>query len=412
MTRPLLFLGCALIALGGKGTTGPVAQPALAGDWSGTLYAGLQTIGVIFHLADSKCTLDVPDQGAFGVVGTVKTPDAESVEMSFKAIGGTFKGKRTDGKLKGWWRQGLGVLPLTLVAGRPDFKRPQEPKPPFPYKTENVTFTNAFASLGGTLSLPEDSNADTPALLMVTGSGPQNRDEEVFYHRPFAVIADYLARRGIATLRYDDRGVGESKGKLKDVSIEDIMADAESGVDFLRGRFARVGVLGHSEGGTVAFMLAQRGKADYVVSLAGSALRFGDVLDWQLRRKLKSAGKDEREIAAELPKLRQAYAKDDGSRRWLDYDPLAAVRATHCPVLALNGEKDTQVDCETHLSVLRENLAPKERMTVKSYPGLNHLFQHCETGEGIEYAKIEETISPEVLADIAAFVKRTSGNCK
>ena len=278
--------------------------------------------------------------------------------------------------------------------------------PPFPYRTENVVFENADALLSGTLTEPDNKTADTPVLLMITGSGPQNRDEEMFNHRPFAVIADFLARHGIATLRYDDRGVGESKGKTKGISIEDIMLDAESGIDFLRKRFARVGVLGHSEGGMVAFMLAQKGKVDFIVSLAGSALRLGDVLDDQLRMRLKSAGKTEQEIAKELTRAKRAFQKDDGVRRYLAYDPIAAIRATHCPVLALNGEKDTQVVYDKHLPILRENLVPKEIMTIKSYPNLNHLFQHCESGEYIEYARIDETISPEVLLDITSFIKR------
>jgi pimeloyl-ACP methyl ester carboxylesterase len=240
---------------------------------------------------------------------------------------------------------------------------------------------------------------------MASGSGPHNRDGEMFNHRPFAVIADFLARQGVATLRYDDRGVGKSSGKTKNISIEDIMLDAESGLECLRSRFRNIGVLGHSEGGTVAFMLAQRGKVDFIVSLAGSVLKMEDVLDEQLRMRLKSAGTDEREIAKSLPALKKAFVKDDGIRRYLDYDPIDAVKATHCPVFALNGEKDTQVLCEKHLSVLRDNLVPKEKMKIKSYPGLNHLFQHCKTGEFSEYATIEETISPEVLSDIVSFVK-------
>lgn len=379
---------------------------SVTGDWSGRLCAGLQTIGIVFHVEANRCTLDVPDQGAFGVAGTVQSANGESLELTFKSIGGSFKGKLKDGKLQGVWRQGFGIVPLTLTAGRPAIRRPQEPKPPFPYRTENVTFGNADASLGGTLTVPEKCDVDTPVLLMVTGSGPQNRDEELFNHKPFAVIADFLARRGIATLRYDDRGVGESKGKTKNVSIEDIALDAESGIGFLRGRFRHVGVLGHSEGGTVAFMLAQRGKVDFVVSLAGPALKLGDVLDEQLRMRLRSAGKGESEIARELPELKRSFIRDDGIRRYFDYDPLAAIKATHCPVLALNGEKDTQVVCDRHLPVLRENLVPKEKMTIRSYPDLNHLFQHCKTGEYVEYAQIEETISPEVLRDIASFVER------
>lgn len=385
-------------------------QMSIVGDWTGRLNAGFQSLDVAFHVEEAKCTLDVPDQGAFGVVGTVLSASPDAVEMTFKTIGGKFKGKLKKGNLVGVWCQGLGIVPLSLTAGKLEMPRPQEPKPPFPYRTENVVFANADASLSGTLTLPNVCNEKTPALLMVTGSGPQNRDEEMFYHRPFAVMADFLARRGIVTLRYDDRGVGESKGNTKNISIEDIMLDAESGVECLRKRFAHVGVLGHSEGGTVSFMLAQKGKVDFVVSLAGPALKFGDVLDEQLRKRLKSEGKSENAIANELAALKQSFIKDDGIRRYFDYDPLDAVKATHCPVLALNGEKDAQVTCERHLSVLRENLVPKERMTVKSYPGLNHLFQHCKTGEFTEYAKIEETISPEVLSDIASFVKSVCGD--
>ena len=385
-------------------------QMSIVGDWTGRLNAGFQSLDVAFHVEEAKCTLDVPGQGAFGVVGTVLSASPDAVEMTFKTIGGKFKGKLKKGNLVGVWCQGLGIVPLSLTAGKLEMPRPQEPKPPFPYRTENVVFANADASLSGTLTLPNVCNEKTPALLMVTGSGPQNRDEEMFYHRPCAVMADFLARRGIVTLRYDDRGVGESKGNTKNISIEDIMLDAESGVECLRKRFAHVGVLGHSEGGTVSFMLAQKGKVDFVVSLAGPALKFGDVLDEQLRKRLKSEGKSENAIANELPALKQSFIKDDGIRRYFDYDPLDAVKATHCPVLALNGEKDAQVTCERHLSVLRENLVPKERMTVKSYPGLNHLFQHCKTGEFTEYAKIEETISPEVLSDIASFVKSVCGD--
>lgn len=404
-----VFVGTS--ALGGDGSAGPVATASVEGDWSGSLKAGFQTLKVVFHIRRTGCTLDSPDQGAYGIPGVVKSAEAGSAEITFKPIGGSFKGKLKDGKLVGVWSQGGGELPLTLVAGKVEMKRPQDPKPPFPYKTEQVAFKNADATLNGTLALPKNCNGDTPVLLMVTGSGPQNRDEEVFNHRPFAVIADCLARQGIATLRYDDRGVGDSKGKTKNISIEDIMMDAESGVNLLRKRFAHVGILGHSEGGTVAFMLAQRGKADFVVSLAASALKLGDVLDGQLRAQLKGAGKSDREIAKELPELKQAFIRgDDGIRRYLDYDPLPAIKATHCPVLALNGEKDTQVLCEKHLPVLRENLKPKEKMTIKSYPGLNHLFQHCKTGAGTEYAQIEETISSEVLSDIVSFVKRVNKN--
>ena len=384
---------------------GLIATATIDGDWEGQIDAGAQKLGVVFHVKGTKCSLDVSVQGAFGVPGKIVRAKNKSVEITFKAIGGRFTGKLKGGKLLGVWRQGAGEYPLTLVERIVKTIRPQEPKSPFPYRMENVVFKNADATLDGTLTLPENCDKDTPVLLMVSGSGPHNRDGEMFNHRPFAVIADFLARKGVATLRYDDRGVGKSSGKTKNISIEDIMLDAGSGVECLRSRFRNVGVLGHSEGGTVAFMLAQRAKVDFVVSLAGPVLKLEDVLDEQLRRRLKNAGKNEQEIAKALPKLKKSFVKDDGIRRYLDYDPIAAVKATHCPVFALNGEKDTQVPYEKHLSVLRDNLEPKEQMKIKSYPELNHLFQHCKTGEFTEYAAIEETISSEVLSDIVSFVK-------
>ena len=167
-------------------------QMSIVGDWTGRLNAGFQSLDVAFHVEEAKCTLDVPGQGAFGIVGTVLSASQDAVEMTFKTIGGKFKGKLKKGNLVGVWCQGLGIVPLSLTAGKLEMPRPQEPKPPFPYRTEDVVFANADASLSGTLTLPNVCNEKTPALLMVTGSGPQNRDEEMFYHRPFAVMADFF----------------------------------------------------------------------------------------------------------------------------------------------------------------------------------------------------------------------------
>lgn len=378
---------------------------ALIGIWSGKLAAGFQVLDVVFHIDGDYCSLDVPAQGAAGVKGVLKSAKAEAVELEFKAIGGRFEGRLQDGKLAGKWSQGMGTLPLTLSV----LRRSQDPKPPFPYHTEEVAFANADAKLRGTLTIPENGDRKTPVLILLTGSGLQNRDSEIFGHRPFAVIADFLARRGIATLRYDDRGIGGSTGKLKDISIEDIAQDAASGVEFLRGRFDTVGVLGHSEGGTVAFMLAAQSKVDFVISMAGSALKLGDVLDMQLREQLSAAGMSGKVLENELAAAKEKLIYDDGIRRYMEYDPVVAIKATHCPVLAVNGEKDVQVRADRHLPVLRANLAPKDRMTIKSYPKLNHLFQHCKTGAPTEYGQIDETMALEVLEDIAGFVGKFGG---
>ena len=375
------------------------------GTWSGTLDAMGQKYRIVFHIEKDTCKLDSPNQGAFGVAGRVVAAEENNAELSFKTIGGRYSGKIENDCMRGTWRQGGMSFPLNLKKGEMKFSRPQDPLPPFPYYTEDVVFTNAEARLSGTITLPKGFTRKTPAVVMVTGSGLQNRDEELFGHRPFAVIADHLSRHGIASLRYDDRGCGKSRGKIKDISIENIALDAESAVACLRSRFNHVGILGHSEGGTIGFMLGQRGKVDFIVSLAGSSLKLKDVLDWQLRRKLKILGRSEQQIAKELPLLKKKIAKDDGIRRYMEYDPIPAVKDIRCPVFALHGEKDTQVAAKEHLEVFSKNISPNIKVKTKSYPGLNHMFQPCLTGEANEYAQIEQTISPEVLSDIITFIQ-------
>ena len=358
------------------------------GTWSGTLDAMGQKYRIVFHIEKDICKLDSPNQGAFGVAGQVVAAEEDNTELSFKGIGGRYSGKIENDCMRGTWRQGGMSFPLNLKRGVKKFSRPQDPLPPFPYYTEDVAFTNAEARLSGTITLPKGFTRKTPAVVMVTGSGLQNRDEELFGHRPFAVIADHLSRHGIASLRYDDRGCGKSRGKIKDISIENIALDAESAVACLRSRFDHVGILGHSEGGTIGFMLGQRGKVDFIVSLAGSSLKLKEVLDWQLRRKLKISGRSEGEIEKELPLLMKNIVKDEGIRRYMDYDPLAAVRDTRCPVFVLNGEKDMQVEYKKHLDFFRKNIPDLTKAKIKSYPELNHMFQPCLTGEANEYAQI------------------------
>ncbi|MBR6586845.1 MAG: alpha/beta hydrolase [Kiritimatiellae bacterium] len=378
---------------------------SVEGTWCGTLDAMGQKLQLVFHIKEDKCMLDSPDQGAFGIVGRIVSAKEMDTELSFKAIGGTYSGKIEKGSLCGTWKQGGMSFPLNMKRTEKKIVRPQEPKPPFPYRTEDVVFTNAEARLSGTLTLPKGFTRKTPAVVMVTGSGPQNRDEELFGHRPFAVIADFLARHGIASLRYDDRGCGKSVGKIKDISIENIALDAESGADCLRSRFDHVGILGHSEGGTVGFMLGRQGKVDFIVSLAGSSMKLKDVLDWQLRRKLKNLGRSKRQIEKELPSLKRSFMKDDGIRRYMEYDSVQDIKGIRCPVFALNGERDTQVSAKDHLGIFKRNISVDVKAKIKSYPELNHMFQPCITGEANEYAQIEQTISPEVLSDIVAFIK-------
>lgn len=381
----------------------------ISGTWNGELNAGIQKIPLVLNLtADGKCTLDSPQQGAKGIPADIVFISADSLNVSLKALNASFAGKLQDGELKGVFTQHSFKLPLNLKPGeRAAAKRPQTPKPPYPYQTEEVTFVNvqAGATLAGTLTLPQDARC---VVLMVTGSGQQNRDEELFEHKPFAVIADYLARHGIATLRYDDRATGASVGgEVKSATTRDFMGDAAAGLDFLRSRktFDKVGILGHSEGGAIAFMLGAQQKPDFVISLAGPGVKGDTLLAAQANRILALHGMPE-SMTVEKYRQQQSIQSVPWIKWFMDYDPTDDIRRTHCPVMAINGDRDCQVISSQNLTAIRQLLPPSEKDLVKEYPSLNHLFQHCQTGLPTEYGVIEETISQEVLKDIADWLKQ------
>jgi pimeloyl-ACP methyl ester carboxylesterase len=249
-------------------------------------------------------------------------------------------------------------------------------------------------------------------VLFVTGSGQENRDEEIFGHKPFLVIADYLARQGIATLRYDDRATGKSTGgDVKNATSEDFARDAAAGLEFLRNKkaFSKVGILGHSEGGLIAFILGAKKKTDFIVSLAGPGVK-GDTLSVvQSNRIMELSGIDPNmAVKMTVKKLRQdeQFKKLPWYQYFLDYDPSENIRKTRCPVFALNGDRDCQVIASQNLTAIRQLLPPSKKNLLKEYPGLNHLFQHCTTGLATEYGQIEETISEEVLKDIAQLLQQ------
>lgn len=290
--------------------------------------------------------------------------------------------------------------------------------------------------MSGTLTLPEGCGPDTPVLVMVTGSGQQNRDEELFSHKPFAVIADAFARAGIATLRYDDRGFGLSTGDVTLCTTEDLKNDALAGIELLRGRFRKVGVLGHSEGGSIALMLAAEKKADFAVSLAGMIVSGAGTLLAQNRHALENAGVASADVnaycrllsdtfeairtdsplpSADIYGLPDALSQNFSLaarefttpyfRNFLSLNVSEILPEVSCPVLCLNGTKDTQVDAESNLEALRSGLAANPALTtVRAEEGLNHLFQHCSTGEVTEYRDIEETFSPEVLSEMISWI--------
>lgn len=387
----------------------------LLGSWSGKLKVGVASLTVVLHLeqADGYVTvsLDSPDQGAKGIPGKKEYLSDDSIAVKVESIGATYRARLKDGNLDGTFSQSGLSFPLIMTKGLPEVKRPQMPQPPYPYTTEEVTFTNDAdgATLAGTLTYPigYDKKQKPMVVLFVSGSGQQNRDEELMNHKPFLVIADYLARQGIATLRYDDRATGRSVGgEVKNATSEDFARDAVAGIDFLRAKkaFSKVGILGHSEGGTIAFMLGSQKKVDFIVSLAGPTVKGDTLLAAQSNRILSLSGQP---ATMTVEKYRQTVAPM--KNHWIDwfndYDPTENIRKTRCPVFALNGDRDCQVISTLCLPALKQLLPPSKKHLIKEYPSLNHLFQHCKTGLPEEYGQIEETISPEVLQDIAAWIK-------
>ena len=421
----VLFLLCQLAFVAG----------AQEGSWSGKLDTGNRKLTLVFHLDGDEPSMDCPDQAAMGIPIQVERTATGGISIKIPMLGASYEGMWMLKQIAGTFTQNGAALPLTLSPEVP-LRRPQNPVGPFPYTQEDVAFDNGDAHLEGTLVLPEGWSRATPVLVMVTGSGQKNRDEEIYEHRPFAVIADVLGRAGIATLRYDDRGVGGSTGEVMNATTIDFKDDALAGIKLLRERFDKVGVIGHSEGGTIALMLAAEGEADFIVSLAGVAISGIETAVLQSRQALEDAGYGKDDIdtyckaVAEACEVRvhggrMPFADDLNLPDELKQNYLAFIRSIQvpwmikflsldmrtllgdisCPVLALNGTKDIQVHCESNLGALREGLPASPKNRIIAVEGVNHLFQHCTTGALSEYRNIEETISPEVLQTIVEWIK-------
>lgn len=408
---------------------------AQTGTWSGKLDIQGTKLTLVFHLDDENPTMDSPDQGAKGIPMQIERGELGKVTVKIPALGASYEGTWMVRQIVGTFRQMNVEFPLTLTPGENKPKRPQTPVGPFPYTTEEVTFANGDVVLHGTLTLPEGYTYQTPALIMITGSGIQNRDEELFEHKPFAVIADALARAGIATLRYDDRGFNGYEGNLNDCTIEDFKADALAGLELLRSRFSHVGVIGHSEGGTIAMMLAAEKQVDFAISLAGMIVSGAETLVEQNRIALTDAGLPEETVNEYCRLISEAFdACNDGKplpsadnsdlpealkrnyqavmaqlqtpylSRFIAVDVRPLLPQITCPVLALNGTKDIQVNYETNLKALRNGLNGNTADVIQEVEGVNHIFQHCTTGAVAEYKEIEETISPDVLSAITTWI--------
>ena len=407
---------------------------AQQGAWNGELNVIGTKLPLVFNFSTEGCTMDSPSQGAKGIPAEKTIKDDGTIKITVAMIGATFEGKMDNNEIKGTFIQNGFPIPLTLKPGKPVVKRPQTPVAPFPYKEESISFTNAGYTFNGTLTLPQNCSKTTPVVLMVTGSGQQNRDEELFDHKPFAVIADALARQGIASLRYDDRGWGDKSLDFSQFTTADFLQDAASALPLLRKRFNKVGVLGHSEGGTIAMMLASEGKADFIVSLAGMAISGKETLVMQNRQAMSALGlpkdvvdsycttisnildeiakgKKTSEISIDgvpdnlKPILKRELEQTSSPyiRHFITLDAGKQLSNIKCPVLALNGTKDTQVDCTANTTQLEKCLTNCKH-TIKKIDGANHLFQHCTTGSIVEYQQIEETIAPDVLETITKWI--------
>ena len=394
---------------------GVFAQKPIEGDWMGKLNLGPQSLTIVLHVncnaqGEVECILDSPDQGAKGIAVETDYCSSDSISVSLASLALSFQGKLKGDEIVGTFTQGLSFS-LILKRGEEKLNRPQNPVAPYPYKTEEVAFKNVAdgATLVGTLSYPIGyKKGQTPVVLMVTGSGQENRDEEIFDHKPFLVIADYLARHGVATLRYDDRGFGKSTGgDVEHATTLDFMRDAASGVDFLRTskQFGKVGILGHSEGGCIAFMLGAKGKVDFVISMAGIGVKGDTALTAQANKIFELTGQSMR-FSTHQYRMNAIIKRSPWLNFFIDYDPSADISKTLCPVMAINGSRDVQVISSLNLAGIKAHLKPNPKNIIKEYPSLNHLFQHCKTGNVLEYRMIEETISPEVLEDIVRFIKQ------
>ncbi|MEO9954330.1 alpha/beta fold hydrolase [Nonlabens sp.] len=433
------------------------------GSWTGAI----QGMPLVFEISNSNgeyvAKMQSPTQSKTYVPMNSIMVDGNQITMLLDAYKIKYQGELIDSKIMGVFTQGAGSGEMILekkayVEVKPN--RPQEPKGPFSYIMEEVSFTNSKANdikLAGTLTLPKEVKNPAVAIL-ISGSGPQDRNEELFDHKPFLVLADHLTKKGIAVLRYDDRGVAQSEGTQKGATSEDFATDVEAAISYLKSRHdindKKIGLIGHSEGGLIAPMVIADNKKDvaFFVSLAGPgvdgyhvllpqierSIKFqgvkGDTLDFEtnlmdamflkiidseklssqlLEKKLITVMK---EMVANAPDISKAkytdevisglsrQFSDDWMRFFLSYDPESNLKKVKCPVLALNGSLDYQVIPEINLSGIEKALSKNKDVTIKKITGLNHLFQNAQTGSAGEYGQIEETFDPRTLNLISSWI--------
>ena len=440
----------------------------ITGKWNGVLKVQETQLRLVFNVTKSgetfNATMDSPDQGANGIPVTKTTFENSKIKFEVANVRIEYNGELKDNEIIGTFKQGSQEFPMNLsrkAIEKEIVKRPQEPSKPYSYYSEDVTFQNlnAKVSLAGTLTLPKKEGV-FPVVILISGSGPQNRDEELLGHKPFLVLSDYFTKNGIAVLRYDDRGVGLSKGDFKTATSADFATDVESAITYLKTRKEinkkQIGLVGHSEGGLIAPMVASKSKdVNFIVLLAGTGIQ-GDKLlllqqeliakangasETDIKKSIQANAKlfemvvqsnDNQKLKADLTYQINEIIKNDNSAEipngvtkdqyialqvdqisspWMEYfmkyNPVPALEKVKCPVLAVNGEKDLQVPAKENLTAIKNALTKEgnKNITTIEFPNLNHLFQECQTGSPNEYASIEQTFSPIALAEITEWIK-------
>jgi len=435
------------------------AIASVEGVWQGALEANGLRLRFQLHVThdDQKqlvAALDSPDQGISGLPAVKVSQKLTVFHFEIPVVQGVYEGNLNAAKsvITGNWTQ--GGITHNLNFQRSDqlveLVRPQDPKKPYPYREEEVIFANPKVTLAGTLTLPS-GQGPFPAAILIAGSGPHDRDENVAGHRPFLVLADHLTRKGIAVFRYDKRGIGKSTGNYDQATTEDFASDATAALDYLKSRkeinATKIGLIGHSEGGLIAPMIASRSSdVAWVVLLAAPGLKGEQIMLLQSELILKAAGFDDDRIAKARDFSLQSYAlarkeRDPDAleakltdlvdstgmsttlppttlkpqarmmtlpwfRFFLDYDPIPALKKTQCPVLALNGDKDLQIASKENLAQIQKALQEGGNKDFQTHElaGLNHLFQHAPTGSPTEYGGIQETFAPEALTAISDWI--------
>ncbi|NLL27962.1 MAG: prolyl oligopeptidase family serine peptidase [Bacteroidales bacterium] len=445
------------------------AQSPIEGVWEGILKSGLNNFSITFRIKESNnkldVSMDIPQQMLLNFKHVKAEYTNDSLFISINSFNAKYNSAHKNDSLYGFWQQNGISLPLNMKKTSEykalEINRPQNPQPPFPYITEEVSFFNKKAkiNLSGTLTIPDTTDV-WPCVVLVSGSGAQNRDEEIAMHRPFAVIADYFSRNGIAVLRYDDRGTAKSKGNFATATTLDLSGDAASAVEYVKKHpyinKKNIGIVGHSEGGIIAVMQAAKNKSlNFIISMAGVAIPCTQLLVIQNDKILEGYGANDdlrdffwnfntafynlvltepdlENLKTEAYKLLEETSasltekqkKEFGlsktfvnqmliaaSSPWMKYFlsivPSEYIKKIKINALAINGSKDTQVPAEANIEAFKSyfiNYKGKKNDT-HIFKNLNHLFQPCKTGMPDEYAMIETTISPEVLEYMCKWIK-------